>query len=92
MILAIDIGNSNIVFGIYSKNIWQHIWRIKIDAYKTADGYEVIFRSLLTHKSFRGELIKKAILSSVVPSLNREFKTMLTRLTEAPLIIVSPDI
>ena len=92
MILAIDIGNSNIVFGIYSENKWQHVWRIQTDAHKTADEYEVIFRSLLTNEEFSREQITKTVLSSVVPSLNREFKTMLTRLTGLPLIIISPEI
>ena len=92
MILAIDIGNSNIVFGIYSEDKWQHVWRIQTDAHKTADEYEVIFRSLLSNGNFRRDQIKKTVLSSVVPSLNREFKTMLARLTESPLIIVSPGI
>lgn len=46
MILTIDIGNTNIVFGIAAKNEWVKIWRIQTDKFKTADEYEVIFRSL----------------------------------------------
>ena len=92
MILAIDIGNSNIVFGIYSESKWQHVWRIQTDANKTADEYEVIFSSLLTNGNFRKDQIHKIVLSSVVPSLNREFKIMSARLSEAPLLIVSPEI
>ena len=46
MILTIDIGNTNIVFGLADQKEWLKIWRIQTDALKTADEYEVIFSSL----------------------------------------------
>ena len=46
MILTIDIGNTNIVFGVANQNDWMKNWRIQTDSAKTADEYEVIFRSL----------------------------------------------
>ncbi len=48
MLLAIDIGNTNIVFGVSAAGDWKKIWRIQTDAHKTADEYEVIFRSLFS--------------------------------------------
>ncbi len=92
MILAIDVGNSNIVFGINEDDQWLKVWRIQTDPRKTADEYEVIFRSLLTSSRMCRSKVERVIFSSVVPSLNREFVSMIPRLLEAELIIVSPDI
>ena len=79
MLLAIDIGNTNIVFGVYEKE-WINDWRIQTDPLKTADEYEVIFRSLLSAgKICRGE-IKNIIISTVVPSLLHPFHQMLENL------------
>src|SRR5690554_7800962 len=80
MLLAIDIGNTNIVFGVSNNDKWLNHWRIQTDHKKTADEYEVIFRSLLTaNQIFRSD-VDDIILSSVVPSLIRPFTEMLTGL------------
>jgi type III pantothenate kinase len=93
MLLVIDIGNTNIVFGVYKDNKWVHHWRIQTDHLKTADEYEVIFRSLLTAgKVCRSDIIK-IILSSVVPSLLRPFREMLERLFQSAQInTLNPDL
>ncbi|MGV8092901.1 MAG: type III pantothenate kinase [Mangrovibacterium sp.] len=92
MILAVDVGNSNIVFGINDKDQWLKVWRIQTDPRKTADEYEVIFRSLLISSRICKSKVEQVIFSSVVPSLNREFMNMIPRLLETRLIVVSPDI
>ena len=93
MLLVIDIGNTNIVFGAFKDNEWQHHWRIQTDHRKTADEYEVIFRSLLTAGNICRPHISKIILSSVVPSLLRPFNEMLEVLFEnAKIIVLNPNI
>jgi type III pantothenate kinase len=92
MILAVDVGNSNIVFGINDHDQWLKVWRIQTDPLKTADEYEVIFHSLLTTSRVCKSKVEQVIFSSVVPSLNREFINMIPRLLETRLIVVSPDI
>lgn len=92
MLLAIDIGNTNIVFGVYAENEWKKIWRIQTDARKTADEYEVIFRSLFTSGKICVKEIDKIILSSVVPVLNREFEDMLFKLLHQQPQLVRPEI
>ena len=93
MLLAIDIGNTNIVFGVHKNNSWINHWRIQTDQLKTADEYEVIFRSLLLTAKIRSIEINDIILSSVVPSLVRPFATMLGGLFPGSKIItVNPDI
>jgi type III pantothenate kinase len=89
MLLAIDIGNSNIAFGIYDKD-WQHHWRLNTVANKTSDEYEVLFRSLLANGFDRLEGIDKVIISSVVPPLSSTFKRMIKHMLGQDVIFVSP--
>jgi type III pantothenate kinase len=92
MILTIDIGNTNIVFGVAGQNEWVKIWRIQTDWSKTADEYEVIFRSLFASSSISCTEISRTVLSSVVPSLIRPFREMLNHLLGCPLLLVEPSI
>lgn len=93
MLLAIDIGNTNIVFGIKKENEWLNSWRIQTDPLKMADEYEVIFRSLLTAGKLCKTDITHVIMSSVVPSLNHQFNEMLRSLIpDAEIIAVNPEI
>ncbi|WP_372774838.1 type III pantothenate kinase [Mangrovibacterium sp.] len=92
MLLAIDIGNTNIVFGVNEKGFWQKIWRIQTDPLKTADEYEVIFRSLFTSNKVCKNQIDKVILSSVVPSLNREFEDMIQHFLNLSAHLLRPEI
>lgn len=91
MLLVIDIGNTNIVFGVYDGTDWKKIWRIQTDPLKTADEYEVIFRTLFTSSKICISDIDKIILSSVVPSLNREFEDMLQNYTHIHPRLLGPD-
>ncbi len=93
MLLAIDIGNTNIVFGVHKNNSWLNHWRIQTDHLKTADEYEVIFRSLLLAGKISCTKITEIILSSVVPSLVRPFTEMLSVLIpNSKIITVNPEI
>lgn len=92
MILAIDIGNTNIVLGISENNSWNKIWRIQTDRSKTADEYEVIIRSLFRSSKICVENIRKTVLSSVVPSMVRTFNEMLKQIIDHTVILVEPKI
>lgn len=92
MLLTIDIGNTNIVFGIYGQNKWRNVWRIQTDNKKTADEYEVIFHSLFESGKICKTDIDRAVLSSVVPAMNREFEAMITNLFGIPILIINPEI
>lgn len=92
MILTIDIGNTNIVFGVANQTEWVKIWRIQTDRSKTADEYEVIFRSLFASSGIDCTEISRTVLSSVVPSLVRPFREMLTFLPGDSLFLVGPAI
>lgn len=93
MLLAIDIGNSNIVFGINNNGQWLHNWRIQTDPFKMADEYRVIFSSLLSDGNINTSDINEIIISSVVPSLVYPFTEMLSKLLpEGEVVLVGPEI
>lgn len=92
MVLSIDIGNTNIVFGISDQNSWIKIWRIQTDWSKTADEYEVIFRTLFASSEINKSEITKTILSSVVPGLIRPFNEMLLHMLGHSPVLVGPSI
>lgn len=93
MLLAIDIGNTNIVFGVNDNGEWLNYWRIQTDPLKMADEYRVIFSSLLSDGEICSAEINEIIISSVVPSLVYPFTEMLTRLLpNGSIVSVVPDI
>lgn len=88
MLLAIDIGNSNIAFGIYGAD-WQHRWRLNTVADKTSDEYEVLFRSLISIHHYRIDHIKQVVISSVVPPLNATFRHMIRSMFDIEPLMVN---
>jgi type III pantothenate kinase len=92
MLLAIDIGNTNIVFGIHSGEKWVSDWRIQTNTRKTADEYEVIFRSLIFNGHVLTGEIRSVVMSSVVPTLVQPFIDMISGFLNLRPVIVGPEI
>ena len=76
MLLAIDIGNTNILIGIFENNNLLNTKRISTDFHKTSDEYYVIFETLL--KDYFKK-IQKVVVASVVPDLNDIIEKSLQR-------------
>ncbi|MDR3560012.1 MAG: type III pantothenate kinase [Negativicutes bacterium] len=92
MLLVFDVGNTNIVLGVYDgANLLYH-WRISTDRQKTADEYGVLMNSLFTHRGFSLEDIKAAIISSVVPPLMAPLTRMCQRYFKVEPLVVGPGI
>jgi type III pantothenate kinase len=68
MLLAIDAGNTNVVFAIFEGDQKRGQWRISTDQRRTADEYAVWLLNLMTMKGLRPEDVDAAIMSSVVPA------------------------
>ncbi|NQU65151.1 MAG: type III pantothenate kinase, partial [SAR324 cluster bacterium] len=88
MILVIDIGNTNIVFGIYREDSLVHLWRMSTDKQKTSDEYLVTIINLLKIYEIDPKKIRNTILGSVVTPLNIVFQDLIFRLTEKPCKLV----
>lgn len=93
MLLAIDAGNTNIVFAVYDGQKQRGAWRIATDGRRTADEYAVWLIQLMALVKLRPIDITSAILASVVP----EASFNLIRLCKvhfncAPLVVGQPDL
>lgn len=67
MILAVDVGNTNLVFALVSQGEIQARWRIATDARRTADEYAVWLHQLLELEGFSRQDIDGVIIGTVVP-------------------------
>ena len=92
MLLTVDIGNSNIVAGIWVDDALQTSWRIHTVSKKTEDEYGTIFRSLFSDSGLDPRSVDRVCLSSVVPSLTASMGAMLKRITERDPVVVGPAI
>lgn len=69
MLLVIDVGNSNIVLGIYQNERLVRDWRISTDKSKTTDEYGILVHDLFRISGIDFAEVKDLIISSVVPTL-----------------------
>jgi type III pantothenate kinase len=92
MILAIDIGNTNIVIGCIDDGEISHVFRISTNSARTADEYAVQVKNILDFNDVRREKIDGAVISCVVPPLTRVFKNAIKLLTGVNAIIVGAGI
>lgn len=67
MLLAVDVGNTNIVFALCDGATILHRWRIATDGARTADEYGVWLHQLMAMHGVAREAIRRAIIASVVP-------------------------
>lgn len=79
MFLAIDSGNTNVVFGLYEGTKLVKLWRLKNEPQRPADEYIVFLTQWLSLQGVFLEDIEDVIISSVVPQALRHLKDMVTR-------------
>ncbi len=86
-LLAIDVGNTNTVLGLFDGEELVRSWRIKTDARSTADEMALVFRGLLADEPE----VTGIALCSTVPAVLREMRQMLTAYhADVPTVIVEP--
>ena len=92
MILVIDVGNTNIVSGVYSGEDLIADWRLSTDSRKTADEYGIAFKQLFMHHNLNLKDIKGIIISSVVPNVMYSMEHMIRKYFNHEPIIVQQGI
>ncbi len=92
MILAVDIGNTNIVLGGMEGERIVFEARMATDLIKTSDQYCAELKSMLNLFEVDPAAIEGSIVSSVVPPLLNSFKTAIRKLTGKPCLFVGPGI
>lgn len=93
MILAVDIGNSNIVIGVM-KNDGKLLFnsRIKTDIFRTADQYAIDLKNILELYGADRSEIDGSIISSVVPPILNAVKYAVKTVTRVTPLIVGPGV
>lgn len=76
MLLAMDIGNTNVKIGVFDNDKVVASWRMSTKAYRTADEYGMVLYDLLKQRGAKFEDITDAVLSSVAPALNYTIEHM----------------
>lgn len=90
MLLAIDIGNSQIVCGVFQKATLIADWRLSSNHTQTSDEYDMALRSLLEIHQIDLAKIHGSIMTSVVPPLTHAFEALLHSLVgQSPIIVTA---
>jgi type III pantothenate kinase len=92
MLLAIDIGNTNIVLGLYEGQKLITHWRLFTQAEKTADEYGVIISHLVSAEGFRCNQIDSIVASCVVPPMVSVTQELAQRFFRLQPLMVGPGI
>ena len=90
MILCIDVGNTNIKYGIFDGDKLAVSFRVATDLKRTSDEYGTKLVDMLAVKGIRAEQIHGAIVSSVIPSLNYTISHMCSGYLDIDPILVGP--
>jgi len=79
MLLAIDLGNTNTVFGVYdaSDKLVMH-WRLSTQKERTVDEYGILLRNLFSLEKIDAKKIRRVIIASVVPPLDPVLNEMVS--------------
>lgn len=92
MILAVDIGNSNIVLGCFDDDNVLFVERLSTNHQYTDLEYVIAVKNILELNSMNVGVIEGCIISSVVPSVTETVKSALERLTHTKVMTVGPGI
>lgn len=92
MLLTLDIGNTNIAFGIFEEETLRATWSISTDLNKTADEYAVLLLNLLPREGLALSDIDHAIICSVVPPLEPIVDELIKRYLRTSPLVISPGV
>lgn len=91
MLLAIDIGNTNITLGVFNEEKIIRCWRLSTEITRTEDEYGVFIKNLL-RETFLDDKITKAVISSVVVQLTERIEIALKKYLNIDSLIISHKI
>lgn len=92
MLLAIDIGNTDVVFGIHNRLEWIHQFRIPSDASRRSSDFEAKLRLFFLENNLKIGDFNHAIISSVVPDLKNVLKEMVQQMLGIEPTMIGPEI
>lgn len=91
MLLAVDVGNSNTVFGLFDGRQWREQWRLQTDLHRLADEWGVLLLGLLGSAGLQRHVVQQAIVASVVPPVTPALSEALARHLCCPTLVVGRE-
>jgi type III pantothenate kinase len=91
MLLAIDVGNTNTVFGVFDHEKLIRSWRLSTRQDRTVDEYGVLLSNLFALERLEVQQVKGIIVASVVPPLDWRIVEMSRRYFSLDAVFVTPD-
>lgn len=92
MLLAFDVGNTNIVLGVYKGKELIKYWRISTDKSKTSDELGMLVNQLFSYEGLDLKDVEDVIISSVVPTIMYSLQHMAYKFCDTTAIVVGPGI
>ncbi len=92
MLLAIDVGNTNIVYGLFDGDALAHTFRVESARGRTADEYGVTLCALLAMRGVAPASVDAAILACVVPSLTEPMVRLVQHVFGREAMVVGPGV
>ena len=92
MLLAIDVGNSNNVIGLFSRGKLLTHWRIRTEWTRTPDEYWVLIKEFILLNDVEVEIIDEIVIACVVPPLVPILKEMSRKYFSCDPLIIGPGI
>ncbi|PIE02138.1 MAG: pantothenate kinase [Acidobacteria bacterium] len=92
MLLAIDVGNTNTVIGLFEESKMVKSWRLTTSMQQTVDEYGILFSNLFLPGGYKVSQVKRAILSCVVPTLQSTLFRMCQAYFHLTPLLVGPGI
>ncbi|MDP8256587.1 MAG: type III pantothenate kinase [Candidatus Alcyoniella australis] len=92
MLLVVDVGNSNIVLGIYRDQELIAHWRLATNVKQTCDEYGMMLLQLMQHSDLDSKQVDGSIISCVVPPLLQSFEAMVRIYFNVRPLVVGPGI
>jgi type III pantothenate kinase len=92
MLLAIDIGNTNVTFGVFEGDRIKTTWRVSTAIHRTSDEYANTMLSLMERQGVTAGQIKDVVICSVVPPLLIIFEEVCKRYLKKPPLVVEAGV
>ncbi|KHF38315.1 type III pantothenate kinase [Halalkalibacter okhensis] len=92
MIMVVDVGNTNIVLGVYKGKELHYHWRIATSRQKTEDEWAMSLKGLFEHEKLSFEEIEGIIISSVVPPIMYTLELMCKKYFGIKPMVIGPGI
>ena len=90
MLLAVDVGNTQTVLGLFDGERLAEHWRVATEAERTGDELAALLSDLLSLRGLGFDDVSAICLSSAVPLLVRSYQELAERHIGAPLLVLGP--